>query len=464
MVLQRFSWPYGGRQAYLCGSFTGWRECLMGLVGAEFQVVFDLPPGVYQYRFLVDGVWRCDETKPCVCDEYGVISNEVLVENNAHPVVQPEPSSIRGVNMDEGTILTTMPPESSSQNSGMQIAVFRHAISGILLHNTIYDVIPFSSKLTVLDAQLPVKQAFKIMHDEGLALVPLWDEHQGTITAMLTASDFVLILRKLQRNIRSLGHEELEMHPISAWKEAKLQYYGGPDGAAMQRRPLVHVNDSDNLVDVALTIIRNEISSVPIFKSLPDSSGMPLLNLATLQGILKFLCLKLQEQAEGYSFLQSQLINIPIGTWSPHTGRANSRQLRTLRLSAPLNSCLDLLLQDRNFISTAKDRVSSIPIVDDNGSFRDVYSLSDIMALAKNDVYARIELEQVTVQNVVAAPNPCWVLGSGRAIPGEWPKTVPYLYADEYLASGLGGIVYSSGCGALSLLNRVQDLWKESSH
>jgi len=359
----------------------------MGLVGAVFQVVFDLPPGVYQYRFLVDGVWRCDETKPFVRDEYGLISNEVLVENNVQPVVQPEPS-IRGTNMDKGTILKTMPPEPSSQNPSMQIAVIRHVVSGILLHNTIYDVVPLSSKLTVLDTQLPVKQAFKIMHDEGLALVPLWDDRQGTITGMLTASDFVLILRKLQRNIQVIGNEE----PISAWKEAKLQFYGGPDGAAMQRRPLIHVKDSDNLVDVALTIIRNEISSVPIFKCMADSSGVPFLNLATLQGILKFLCSKLQEEAEGCSLLHNQLLSIPIGTWSPHTGRSSSRQLRTLLLSSPLNTCLDILLQDR---------VSSIPIVDDNGSLRDVYSLSDIMALAKNDVYARIELEQVTVQNVI---------------------------------------------------------------
>ncbi|XP_035818906.1 SNF4 isoform X2 [Zea mays] len=290
--------------------------------------------------------------------------------------------------LSEELIWIRMPPEPSSQNPSMQIAVIRHVVSGILLHNTIYDVVPLSSKLTVLDTQLPVKQAFKIMHDEGLALVPLWDDRQGTITGMLTASDFVLILRKLQRNIQVIGNEE----PISAWKEAKLQFYGGPDGAAMQRRPLIHVKDSDNLVDVALTIIRNEISSVPIFKCMADSSGVPFLNLATLQGILKFLCSKLQEEAEGCSLLHNQLLSIPIGTWSPHTGRSSSRQLRTLLLSSPLNTCLDILLQDR---------VSSIPIVDDNGSLRDVYSLSDIMALAKNDVYARIELEQVTVQNAL---------------------------------------------------------------
>lgn len=125
----------------------------MGLVGTEFQVVFDLPPGLYQYRFLVDGVWRCDDTKPIVRDEYGLISNEMLVtlvENNTHPAVQLEPPPIRRMNLDEGTILTTMPPEPPSRNPGMQIAVFRHRVSEILLHNTIYDVVPVSSKVTLL--------------------------------------------------------------------------------------------------------------------------------------------------------------------------------------------------------------------------------------------------------------------------------------------------------------------------
>jgi len=35
------------------------------------------------------------------------------------------------------------------------------------------------------------------------------------------------------------------------------------------------------------------------------------------------------------------------------------------------------------------------------------------------------------------------ILGFGCAIPSAWPKTLSYLFADEYLAGSLGGIVCS---------------------
>lgn len=63
-----------------------------------------------------------------------------------------------------------------------------------------------------------------------------------------------------------------------------------------------------------------------------------------------------------------------------------------LRPSASLGAALSLLVQAQ---------VSSIPIVDDNDSLLDVYSRSDITALAKDKVYTHINLEQMTIHQAL---------------------------------------------------------------
>lgn len=44
-----------------------------------FQRILDLPYGYYQYKFLVDDIWRVDEQQACVQDDHGAINNVVLV-------------------------------------------------------------------------------------------------------------------------------------------------------------------------------------------------------------------------------------------------------------------------------------------------------------------------------------------------------------------------------------------------
>lgn len=59
-----------------------------------------------------------------------------------------------------------------------------------------------------------------------------------------------------------------------------------------------------------------------------------------------------------------------------------------LRPNASLSSALALLVQAQ---------VSSIPVVNDNDSLLDIYSRSDITALAKDKVYTHIHLDEMSV-------------------------------------------------------------------
>lgn len=45
--------------------------------------------GGLQYRFLVDGIWRFDERKPCLTDEYGTVNNVIFVEEPSIPHAAP---------------------------------------------------------------------------------------------------------------------------------------------------------------------------------------------------------------------------------------------------------------------------------------------------------------------------------------------------------------------------------------
>lgn len=72
-----FTWNFGGQEAYLVGSFTGWTErLLMKKVGGnEFSLLHPLERGVHQYKFIVDGNWRFAGDQPTMRDNQGNINN-----------------------------------------------------------------------------------------------------------------------------------------------------------------------------------------------------------------------------------------------------------------------------------------------------------------------------------------------------------------------------------------------------
>jgi 5'-AMP-activated protein kinase regulatory beta subunit len=52
----------------------------MHKAGKDHSLVKLLPPGVYQYKFIVDGQWRHDPNQPCVYDDQGNINNVLEVQ------------------------------------------------------------------------------------------------------------------------------------------------------------------------------------------------------------------------------------------------------------------------------------------------------------------------------------------------------------------------------------------------
>ncbi|GAB4817836.1 hypothetical protein N2152v2_004882 [Parachlorella kessleri] len=74
-------WAHGGQTVQLEGSFDNWTQRhTMQQSGKDFTLVKLLPPGVYQYKFIVDGQWRHDPNLPCIMDDMGNINNVIEVQ------------------------------------------------------------------------------------------------------------------------------------------------------------------------------------------------------------------------------------------------------------------------------------------------------------------------------------------------------------------------------------------------
>ncbi|KAE9593685.1 hypothetical protein Lal_00036540 [Lupinus albus] len=397
LIPKRFVWPYGGRRVFLTGSFTRWSEHIpmspMEGCPSVFQVVCSLTPGYHQFKFNVDGEWRHDEHEPCVSGNFGVVNTIYLVrEPDITPAtVRAETPGRYHMEVDND-VFGHVEANPRTQESDLEASRLR--ISTFLSTHTAFELLPESGKVNALDISLPVKQAFHILYEQGISMAPLWDFASSQFVGVLSAMDFILILRELGNHGPNLTEEQLETHTIAAWKEGKFQLRGAleSNGGSHPWR-FVHAEPNECLKDVALKALQNKVSTVPIIHYASEDGSFPhLLHLASLSGILKCICRHFKYSPGSLPILQVPIGSIPLGTWVPKVGEPNGQPLAMLRPNASLGAALSMFVEAK---------VSSIPIVDDNDSLLDIYSRSDITALAKDNTYARISLDDITIHQAL---------------------------------------------------------------
>lgn len=74
-----------GCRVCLAGSFNGWSVDALPLADlwgdGRYSCSLALPPGRYEYKLVIDGEWRLDESNPAVTDnEFGSRNNVLVIE------------------------------------------------------------------------------------------------------------------------------------------------------------------------------------------------------------------------------------------------------------------------------------------------------------------------------------------------------------------------------------------------
>ncbi|KAI7727462.1 hypothetical protein M8C21_010805 [Ambrosia artemisiifolia] len=394
MVHTHFVWSHGGNQVFLCGDFNGWLKYhqMVTVEGSltTFMTICDLPPGLHKFKFLVDGVWRIDEMQAIVEDEYGV-NNVVVVEqpqlipqmfpvNDGLPVMDIDGYGDRN-HADGASTSGSVPNELEVEITGDDIQTTTRRLYRHFSSYKVYDLIPDSGKVFALDDNMTVEEAFLVMHEEGLGVAPLWNAANLQISGMLTASDFIMFLIELQRNRAMAASNVNQLSTISAWKEGKLQ---------LHRRPLIQIHPDDSLNHLAVRILENHISSIPVLY-VPEGSTCPqLLHVAYLSGLLEHVHRHFEHRIAYLPLLQRSIASLPIGTWIREVG--GSRELKTVSPNHLLNDAYRVLIDEH---------ISSVPIVDDKGTLVNVFCRSDVLSLAKNNAYVHVQLDQTTISQAL---------------------------------------------------------------
>lgn len=71
----------GGNEVEVEGSFDNWSSrTRLQKTGNSFTIVKLLPPGVYQYKFIVDNEWQYDPSQPAMYDDSNNVNNVIEVQ------------------------------------------------------------------------------------------------------------------------------------------------------------------------------------------------------------------------------------------------------------------------------------------------------------------------------------------------------------------------------------------------
>ena len=77
------------REVQVAGSWNQWTPRDLDLVGDDtWMLSLSIPPGTFQYKYIIDGVWIHDPSKKWLQDAEGNVNNVLKVESKLEIVIR----------------------------------------------------------------------------------------------------------------------------------------------------------------------------------------------------------------------------------------------------------------------------------------------------------------------------------------------------------------------------------------
>ncbi|KAG0235536.1 AMP-activated serine/threonine-protein kinase regulatory subunit [Actinomortierella wolfii] len=245
-----------------------------------------------------------------------------------------------------------------------QNQVMKSAMALFLKQHSAYDVLPVSYRQIVFDTTLLIKKALSVLMQYGIVSAPLWDSSKSKFAGMLTATDFInLIQYYYQNSSYAAASREVDQFQIGQLREVEKEI-GVPPPELFSLHPL------QSLYDACRLLVESRAHRLPLVDVDSDTGDEMIVSVLTQYRILKFIAMNYQDEKT----LRQPLSELKIGTYD---------DVEVADLSTPVMEVIEKFV---------KRKISSVPIVDEDGVVLNVFETVDVMTLVKAGVYRDLDL------------------------------------------------------------------------
>ncbi|KAF2015040.1 nuclear protein SNF4 [Aaosphaeria arxii CBS 175.79] len=220
-----------------------------------------------------------------------------------------------------------------------------------------YDVLPLSFRLIVFDTALLVKKSLNILIQNGIVSAPLWDSKSSTFAGLLTTSDYINVIQYIWQNPDALG--QVDQFRLDSLRDIEK-------AIGVQPIETVSIHPDRPLYEACRRMLESRARRIPLVDIDDETHRNMVVSVITQYRILKFVAVNVKE---------TQMLRKPLREL-PHVGTYDN--LATAHMDTPVMDVIHMLV---------KKSISSVPILDKDGTVINVFESVDVITLIKGGAY-----------------------------------------------------------------------------
>ncbi|KAI9343586.1 hypothetical protein BDR26DRAFT_858374 [Obelidium mucronatum] len=216
-----------------------------------------------------------------------------------------------------------------------------------------YSMLPVSSKLVVFETRMKVRPALAALVQHGVQSAPLWDAINQQFVGMFTVTDFInLLLHYFNTSSLEEAMQDIESLTIKGLKALQAK--------TSVAQPSISLHPMESLYEASRILLEHHLYRLPLVDD--SQNAAVIVSVVTEFKILRYIA----ENCADIPLARKSLRELGLGTYT---------NVKTATADTPLITVLNMFVHDK---------ISAVPIQDENGFFIDIYEKFDVLLLTKD--------------------------------------------------------------------------------